>query len=175
MARRHEPPPPAISEQEFEEIFQRNKTVSSSAINRAVMDASSGQTAAVLCYGWRSGGGRGCVCVGKTVRSCTINVTFIDNCLCKSVCILWRVLGYLCGSFVSGVNDVCLEWVRGGKGRGMDRKMVFKENGMFSGDTALDWRKMWCHRNLFELLTSIGKYQFPTPVLLRLSSHKLIF
>ena len=42
MQRRHEPPPPAISEQEFEEIFQRNKTVSSSAINRAVMDASSG-------------------------------------------------------------------------------------------------------------------------------------
>ena len=94
-----------------------------------------------LCYvmvGGVGGGGGGCVCVGKTVRSCTIDITFIDNCLCKSVCILWRVLGYLCGSFVSGVNDVCLEWVRGGKGRGMDRKMVFKENGMFSGDTALD-------------------------------------
>ena len=43
MHRRQEPPPPAISEQEFEEIFQRNKTVSSSAINRAVMDASSGK------------------------------------------------------------------------------------------------------------------------------------
>ncbi|XP_059174477.1 cleavage and polyadenylation specificity factor subunit 6-like isoform X2 [Physella acuta] len=39
---RHEPPPPQLSDQEFEEIFQRNKTVSSSAINRAVQDASSG-------------------------------------------------------------------------------------------------------------------------------------
>ncbi|KAL8591506.1 hypothetical protein ACOMHN_000521 [Nucella lapillus] len=48
MSRRHEPPPPAISEQEFEEIFQRNKTVSSSAINRAVMDASSGDFASAI-------------------------------------------------------------------------------------------------------------------------------
>ncbi|KAK7098474.1 cleavage and polyadenylation specificity factor subunit 6-like isoform X3 [Littorina saxatilis] len=48
MQRRHEPPPPVISEQEFEEIFQRNKTVSSSAINRAVMDASSGDFASAI-------------------------------------------------------------------------------------------------------------------------------
>ena len=34
---------PALSEQEFEEIFQRNKTVSSSAISRAVQDASAGK------------------------------------------------------------------------------------------------------------------------------------
>ncbi|CAG5135610.1 unnamed protein product, partial [Candidula unifasciata] len=39
---RYEPPAPQVSDQEFEEIFQRNKTVSSSAINRAVQDASSG-------------------------------------------------------------------------------------------------------------------------------------
>ena len=39
---RHEPTPPALSEPEFEEIFQRNKTVSSSAISRAVQDASAG-------------------------------------------------------------------------------------------------------------------------------------
>ena len=39
-----DPPPsaPAISEVEFEEILQRNKTVSSSAISRAVQDASAG-------------------------------------------------------------------------------------------------------------------------------------
>ena len=34
---------PAISEQEFEEIFQRNKTVMSSAISRAVQDAGAGE------------------------------------------------------------------------------------------------------------------------------------
>ncbi|XP_067656024.1 cleavage and polyadenylation specificity factor subunit 6-like isoform X3 [Haliotis asinina] len=45
---RHEPPPPALSEQEFEEIFQRNKTVSSSAINRAVQDASAGDFASAI-------------------------------------------------------------------------------------------------------------------------------
>ena len=39
---RHEAPVPAISEQEFEEILTRNKTVSSSAISRAVQDASAG-------------------------------------------------------------------------------------------------------------------------------------
>ena len=39
---RHEPPSPQISEAEFEEILQRNKTVSSSAISRAVQDASAG-------------------------------------------------------------------------------------------------------------------------------------
>lgn len=39
---RPEPQSPALSEQEFEEIFQRNKTVSSSAISRAVQDASAG-------------------------------------------------------------------------------------------------------------------------------------
>ena len=39
---RHEPPPPQIPEAEFEEILQRNKTVSSSAISRAVQDASAG-------------------------------------------------------------------------------------------------------------------------------------
>ena len=39
---RHDPPAPQLSEQEFEEIFQRNKTVSSSAISRAVQDASAG-------------------------------------------------------------------------------------------------------------------------------------
>ena len=33
---------PQISEQEFEEIFQRNKTVMSSAISRAVQDAGAG-------------------------------------------------------------------------------------------------------------------------------------
>jgi len=32
-----------LSEAEFEEILQRNKTVSSSAISRAVQDASSGK------------------------------------------------------------------------------------------------------------------------------------
>ena len=41
---RHAPEPaaPQISEQEFEEIFQRNKTVMSSAISRAVQDAGAG-------------------------------------------------------------------------------------------------------------------------------------
>jgi len=34
-----------LSEAEFEEILQRNKTVSSSAISRAVQDASSGSPA----------------------------------------------------------------------------------------------------------------------------------
>ncbi|XP_041366010.1 cleavage and polyadenylation specificity factor subunit 6-like isoform X2 [Gigantopelta aegis] len=47
-AERHEPPPPALSEQEFEEIFQRNKTVSSSAINRAVQDASAADFASAI-------------------------------------------------------------------------------------------------------------------------------
>ncbi|XP_071121960.1 cleavage and polyadenylation specificity factor subunit 6-like isoform X1 [Mytilus galloprovincialis] len=47
------PPPerpesPALSEQEFEEIFQRNKTVSSSAISRAVQDASAGEFASAI-------------------------------------------------------------------------------------------------------------------------------
>lgn len=45
---RSEPPAPALSEQEFEEIFQRNKTVSSSAISRAVQDASAGECALLL-------------------------------------------------------------------------------------------------------------------------------
>ena len=39
---------PALSEQEFEEIFQRNKTVSSSAISRAVQDASAGEFASAI-------------------------------------------------------------------------------------------------------------------------------
>lgn len=34
---------PQISEVEFDEILQRNKTVSSSAISRAVQDASAGE------------------------------------------------------------------------------------------------------------------------------------
>lgn len=34
--------PPQVTEAEFEEILQRNKTVSSSAISRAVQDASAG-------------------------------------------------------------------------------------------------------------------------------------
>ncbi|CAH1786284.1 unnamed protein product, partial [Owenia fusiformis] len=45
---RHEPPAPAMSEQEFEEILQRNKTVSSSAISRAVQDASAGEYASAI-------------------------------------------------------------------------------------------------------------------------------
>lgn len=45
---RHESASPAISEQEFEEIFQRNKTVSSSAISRAVQDASAGDFASAI-------------------------------------------------------------------------------------------------------------------------------
>ncbi|KAL4224984.1 Cleavage and polyadenylation specificity factor subunit 6 [Mactra antiquata] len=43
-----EPPAPQLSEQEFEEIFQRNKTVSSSAISRAVQDASAGDFASAI-------------------------------------------------------------------------------------------------------------------------------
>ncbi|XP_052798756.1 cleavage and polyadenylation specificity factor subunit 6-like isoform X2 [Mya arenaria] len=46
--RRSEPAAPALSEQEFEEIFQRNKTVSSSAISRAVQDASAGDFASAI-------------------------------------------------------------------------------------------------------------------------------
>ena len=34
---------PQITEQEFEEIMNKNRTVSSTAINRAVADASSGE------------------------------------------------------------------------------------------------------------------------------------
>ncbi|KAJ8298994.1 hypothetical protein KUTeg_023054 [Tegillarca granosa] len=45
---RAEPASPALSEQEFEEIFQRNKTVSSSAISRAVQDASAGEFASAI-------------------------------------------------------------------------------------------------------------------------------
>lgn len=43
LSYRSEAVSPALSEQEFEEIFQRNKTVSSSAISRAVQDASAGK------------------------------------------------------------------------------------------------------------------------------------
>jgi cleavage and polyadenylation specificity factor subunit 6/7 len=39
---------PQISEQEFDEILQRNKTVSSSAISRAVQDASAGEYASAI-------------------------------------------------------------------------------------------------------------------------------
>ncbi|KAK3592563.1 hypothetical protein CHS0354_000892 [Potamilus streckersoni] len=39
---------PALNEAEFEEIFQRNKTVSSSAISRAVQDASAGDFASAI-------------------------------------------------------------------------------------------------------------------------------
>ncbi|XP_052233736.1 cleavage and polyadenylation specificity factor subunit 6-like isoform X2 [Dreissena polymorpha] len=46
--RRPEPVAPALTEQEFEEIFQRNKTVSSSAISRAVQDASAGDFASAI-------------------------------------------------------------------------------------------------------------------------------
>ncbi|XP_060590799.1 cleavage and polyadenylation specificity factor subunit 6-like isoform X2 [Ruditapes philippinarum] len=46
--KRSEPPAPQLSEQEFEEIFQRNKTVSSSAISRAVQDASAGDFASAI-------------------------------------------------------------------------------------------------------------------------------
>lgn len=46
---RPEPQSPALSEQEFEEIFQRNKTVSSSAISRAVQDASAGRLITCIC------------------------------------------------------------------------------------------------------------------------------
>ncbi|KAI0238640.1 hypothetical protein LSAT2_010640 [Lamellibrachia satsuma] len=42
---RHDPMIPQISEVEFDEILQRNKTVSSSAISRAVQDASAGDYA----------------------------------------------------------------------------------------------------------------------------------
>ena len=37
-------PAPSISDAEFEEILSRNKTVSSSAISRAVQDASAGKS-----------------------------------------------------------------------------------------------------------------------------------
>ena len=43
MSARHDPVPPPLSDSEFEEILQRNKTVSSSAISRAVQDASAGE------------------------------------------------------------------------------------------------------------------------------------
>lgn len=39
----HRPEVPAISEVEFEEIMGRNRTVSSSAIARAVSDAAAGE------------------------------------------------------------------------------------------------------------------------------------
>ncbi|XP_067127037.1 cleavage and polyadenylation specificity factor subunit 6-like isoform X3 [Centruroides vittatus] len=45
---RHEPPAPSISEAEFEEIMNRNRTVSSSAIARAVADASAGDFASAI-------------------------------------------------------------------------------------------------------------------------------
>ena len=41
--RDRDPPPQLLSEAEFDEILSRNKTVSSSAISRAVQDASSGE------------------------------------------------------------------------------------------------------------------------------------
>jgi cleavage and polyadenylation specificity factor subunit 6/7 len=41
--RDRELPLPQLSDAEFDEILQRNKTVSSSAISRAVQDASSGE------------------------------------------------------------------------------------------------------------------------------------
>ena len=47
MARR-DPPMQILSEVEFEEILQRNKTVSSSAISRAVQDASSGKLSSYM-------------------------------------------------------------------------------------------------------------------------------
>ncbi len=50
---RHEPPSPGISDGEFDEILQRNKTVSSSAISRAVQDASAG-TSLNLVHGFYS-------------------------------------------------------------------------------------------------------------------------
>ena len=43
MKRRETSSSSRLSEAEFEEILQRNKTVSSSAISRAVQDASSGK------------------------------------------------------------------------------------------------------------------------------------
>jgi cleavage and polyadenylation specificity factor subunit 6/7 len=39
-----------VSEAEFEEILQRNKTVSSSAISRAVQDASAGNCLMIMFY-----------------------------------------------------------------------------------------------------------------------------
>lgn len=42
VRRDRDPPTPQLGEAEFEEILSRNKTVSSSAISRAVQDASSG-------------------------------------------------------------------------------------------------------------------------------------
>ena len=42
MTRRERSPSPQISDAEFDEILLRNKTVSSSAISRAVSDASTG-------------------------------------------------------------------------------------------------------------------------------------
>lgn len=38
----HRDQPPAMSEAEFEEVMSRNRTVSSSAISRAVQDAATG-------------------------------------------------------------------------------------------------------------------------------------
>ncbi|XP_044748266.1 cleavage and polyadenylation specificity factor subunit 6 isoform X2 [Coccinella septempunctata] len=44
----HRPDIPAISEQEFEDIMSRNRTVSSSAISRAVSDAAAGEYASAI-------------------------------------------------------------------------------------------------------------------------------
>lgn len=40
---------PAVSDAEFEEIMGRNRTVSSSAISRAVADAAAGKTLINMC------------------------------------------------------------------------------------------------------------------------------
>ena len=45
---RDPPPTSQINEPEFDEILQRNKTVSSSAISRAVQDASAGEYASAI-------------------------------------------------------------------------------------------------------------------------------
>lgn len=45
---RHEPSASQLSESEFDEILQRNKTVSSTAISRAVQDASAGEFASAI-------------------------------------------------------------------------------------------------------------------------------
>lgn len=44
----HHAPPAAISEAEFEEVMGRNRTVSSSAIARAVSDAAAGEYASAI-------------------------------------------------------------------------------------------------------------------------------
>lgn len=44
----HRPDMPQISEQEFEDIMSRNRTVSSSAIGRAVSDAAAGEYASAI-------------------------------------------------------------------------------------------------------------------------------